>query len=151
MAKYVLADLGLIHKYLINADNIARIEDESFFVITVEKDLSNYKITKVGDKLLLSNGAETLVFNHIDSRYEDFSYYLDEFNFEGITVEDHHQDQDEALRIQLPEDAKAIDKQIKAIKYQISKDTTIKDTLIHEATLVELKRQRDKLLNDRRE
>ncbi|WP_198028605.1 hypothetical protein [Clostridium sulfidigenes] len=51
------------------------------------------------------------------------------------------------LRIELPKDMQKVEKQIKALKYQISRDISPKDKNIHEAALEELIEHREKLLN----
>jgi len=50
------------------------------------------------------------------------------------------------LRVELPNDIKKAEKQIKALKYQISRDISSKDKNIHEAALKELLEHREKLL-----
>ena len=51
------------------------------------------------------------------------------------------------LRVELPKDIQKVEKQIKALKYQIPRDTCLKDKNIHEAALKELMEHREKLLN----
>lgn len=50
------------------------------------------------------------------------------------------------LRVELPKDIQKVEKQIKALKYQISRDISSKDKNIHEAALKELMEHRKKLL-----
>ncbi|WP_198028544.1 hypothetical protein [Clostridium sulfidigenes] len=50
------------------------------------------------------------------------------------------------LRIELPNDIQKLEKQIKALKYQISRDISSKDKNIHEAALKKLLEHREKLL-----
>jgi len=50
------------------------------------------------------------------------------------------------LRIELPNDIRKVEKQIKALRYQISRDISPKDKNIHEAALNELMEHREKLL-----
>jgi len=50
------------------------------------------------------------------------------------------------LRVELPKDIQKAEKQIKALRHQISRDISSKDKNIHEAALKELKEHREKLL-----
>ncbi len=50
------------------------------------------------------------------------------------------------LRVELPKDIQKIEKQIKALRYQISRDISPKDKKIHEAVLKKLTEHREKLL-----
>jgi len=50
------------------------------------------------------------------------------------------------LKIELPNDIRKVEKQIKALRYQISRDISPKDKNIHEAALKELLEHREKLL-----
>lgn len=50
------------------------------------------------------------------------------------------------LRVELPKDIQKVEKQIKALRYQISRDISSKDKNIHEAALKELLEYREKLL-----
>ncbi len=50
------------------------------------------------------------------------------------------------LRVELPNDIQKVEKQIKALKYQISRDISSKDKNIHEAVLKKLTEHREKLL-----
>lgn len=78
---YVLAECGLIHKYLLKKEDIKRIE--TFFTITIVKDLSGYEVVKSENKITLSNGSETLVFKKSERTMWDFVYYLDEYSLGG--------------------------------------------------------------------
>lgn len=51
------------------------------------------------------------------------------------------------LRVELPKDIQKIEKQIKALRYQISRDISSKDKNIHEAALKKLTEHREKLLD----
>lgn len=51
------------------------------------------------------------------------------------------------LRVELPKDIQKIEKQIKALRYQISRDISPKDKKIHEAVLKKLTEHREKLLD----
>lgn len=50
------------------------------------------------------------------------------------------------LRVELSKDMQKVEKQIKALRYQISRDISSKDKNIHEAALRELIEHREKLL-----
>lgn len=50
------------------------------------------------------------------------------------------------LRVGLPKEIQKVEKQIKALRYQISRDISSKDKNIHEAALKELMDHREKLL-----
>lgn len=50
------------------------------------------------------------------------------------------------LRVELPKDIQKVEKQIKALRYQISRDVSSKDKQIHEAALKELMEHREKIL-----
>ncbi|WP_346913908.1 hypothetical protein [Clostridium sp.] len=50
------------------------------------------------------------------------------------------------LRVELPKDIQKVEKQIKALKYQISRDISPKDKNIHEAALRILSEHREELL-----
>ena len=76
---YVLIDCGLIHKYLVRKEEIEKIEDETLYIIKAIKDLGNHKIQNKGQKIVLSNGPEKLVFKKTDSNDNIFKYFLDEF------------------------------------------------------------------------
>lgn len=73
----VLVDCGLIHKYLINKEDIEKIEVETFYNVEIVKTLSDYEVKNEADKLTLSNGSEVLVFKKVNNSY--LKYMLDEF------------------------------------------------------------------------
>ncbi len=50
------------------------------------------------------------------------------------------------LKIELPKDIQKVEKQIKALKYQIPRDTSLKDKHIHEIALEKLIEHRKKLI-----
>jgi hypothetical protein len=75
---YVLVDCGLIHKYLINKEDIEKIENETFYTVDVLNDLIEYEVKEEANKLVFSNGSETLAFRKVDTdKY--LNYILDEF------------------------------------------------------------------------
>lgn len=81
---YVLIDCGLIHKYLVKKEDIEKIEEDTFFAVEIVKDLSSYKVETKGDKMILSNGSETLAFKKVSGITNDFRYFLDEYNYERM-------------------------------------------------------------------
>lgn len=78
---YVLAECGLVHKYLLKKEDIKRIEEETFLTVTVVKELDGHQIVEGQNKIILNNGSETLVFKKAERKMWDFVYYLDEYNF----------------------------------------------------------------------
>lgn len=67
---YVLIDCGLIHKYAILRSDIKNIEDTTLYTVKILKDLSDYKIKIINNKMIFSNGSEKLVFKKIEASKE---------------------------------------------------------------------------------
>lgn len=67
---YVMIDCGLIHKYAILRENIKTIEDTTLYTVKVLKDLSDYKIKIINNKMIFSYGSEKLVFKKVETSKE---------------------------------------------------------------------------------
>lgn len=67
---YVIIDCGLIHKYAILREDIKTIEDTTLYTVKILKDLSNYKIKIVNNRMIFSSGAEKLVFMKVETSKE---------------------------------------------------------------------------------
>lgn len=67
---YVLVDCGLIHKYAILRSDIKNIEDNTLYTVKVIKDLSDYKIKIINNKMIFTNESEEIVFMNVETSKE---------------------------------------------------------------------------------
>lgn len=79
---YVLAECGLVHKYLFKKENVKNIEEKTLLTVNILKDLSNYTMTKNDKYIVFRNDIETLRFKKSERAIEEFQFYLDEYNQE---------------------------------------------------------------------
>lgn len=125
---YVLADCGLIHKYLIEKSDIKATEEETIFIVDIVKELSNFKIENKDDKLIFSNGHETFVFKKVSgsiSENNKFIYFLDEFHEEeqNVNLKEYEQKYGILMDSDMPIDRR--DRQLSKLMTQIEKSFKI--------------------------
>lgn len=75
---YVLIDCGLIHKFAVKREDIKSIDDNTFYTVSVIKDLSDYKIRISYNKMIFYNESEKLIFNKVNTSKE-LQWMLAEF------------------------------------------------------------------------